>query len=40
MSGGTGVVGDPSLASREKGQAITATVVEQLAHVVESLRLR
>lgn len=40
MSGGTGVVGDPSLASREKGQAITAAVVEQLAHVVESLRLR
>lgn len=40
MSGGTGVVGDPSLATREKGQAITAAVVEQLAHVVETISRR
>lgn len=40
MSGGTGVVGDPSLATREKGEAITAAVVEQLAHVVGTIRLR
>jgi creatinine amidohydrolase len=40
MSGGTGVVGDPSLATREKGEQITAAVVEQLAHVVETIRQR
>lgn len=40
MSGGTGVVGDPSLATREKGEAITAAVVEQLAHVVETISRR
>lgn len=40
MSGGTGVVGDPSLATREKGEQITAAVVEQLAHVVETIRRR
>lgn len=40
MSGGTGVVGDPSLATREKGQAITAAVVAQLANVVETIRQR
>jgi len=37
MSGGTGVVGDPSLASAEKGAAIIEAVVGQLQHVVESL---
>ena len=40
MSGGTGVVGDPSLATREKGEQITAAVVEQLAQVVETIRQR
>jgi creatinine amidohydrolase len=38
ISGGTGVVGDPSLASAEKGKEITRIVVEQLASIVESLR--
>jgi creatinine amidohydrolase len=37
MSGGTGVVGDPSSASAAKGERITAAIVNQLAHVVESL---
>jgi creatinine amidohydrolase len=37
MSGGTGVVGDPSSASADKGERITAAVVDQLAHVVKSL---
>lgn len=37
MSGGTGVVGDPSSASAAKGERITAAVVDQLAHVVETL---
>ena len=37
MSGGTGVVGDPSSASAAKGERITAAIVDQLAHVVESL---
>ncbi|MBZ6075333.1 creatininase family protein [Microvirga puerhi] len=37
MSGGTGVVGDPSRASADKGQRITTAVVDQLVHVVESL---
>jgi creatinine amidohydrolase len=37
MSNGTGVVGDPSRATAEKGERITAAVVDQLAHVVESL---
>ncbi|MCF3936213.1 creatininase family protein [Acuticoccus sp. M5D2P5] len=34
---GTGVLGDPSLASAAKGEAITAAVVDQLAKVVKSL---
>ena len=38
ISGGTGVVGDPSLASVEKGREITRIVVAQLAGIVESLR--
>ena len=37
-SGGTGVVGDPSLASAAKGEAISGIVVEKLAEIVESLR--
>jgi len=37
MSGGTGVVGDPSKASADKGERITAAVVSQLAHVVSTL---
>jgi creatinine amidohydrolase len=38
ISGGTGVVGDPSLASAEKGKAITDAVVGQLSEIVLSLR--
>ncbi|TKT76104.1 creatininase family protein [Aquamicrobium sp. LC103] len=37
MSGGTGVVGDPSLASAEKGERITQAVVGELVKVVETL---
>jgi creatinine amidohydrolase len=37
-SNGTGVVGDPSLATAEKGERITEAVVTALASVVESLR--
>jgi creatinine amidohydrolase len=38
ISGGSGVVGDPSLASAEKGQTITRLVVEALAEIVETLK--
>jgi len=38
ISGGSGVVGDPSLASAEKGKAITDAVVGQLSEIVTSLR--
>lgn len=37
MSGGTGVVGDPSTATAEKGERITEAVVAQLERVVASL---
>jgi creatinine amidohydrolase len=36
-SGGKGYVGDPSLASAEKGEAITTIVVDRLADIVKSL---
>ena len=38
QSGGTGVVGDPSFASAEKGERITATVVDTTAGIIRSLR--
>ncbi|MBF9235199.1 creatininase family protein [Microvirga alba] len=38
ISGGSGVVGDPSLASAEKGRIITGIVVDSLAEIVDSLR--
>jgi creatinine amidohydrolase len=38
ISGGSGVVGDASLASAEKGKAITDVVVAQLREIVVSLR--
>jgi len=38
ISGGTGVVGDPSLASIEKGQAITRIVVDALAEIVTTMK--
>lgn len=38
MSGGTGVLGDASLASVEKGRQITNAVLEHLTDVVQSLR--
>lgn len=37
MSHGTGVVGDPSKATAEKGERITTAVVSQLVHVVSTL---
>lgn len=37
MSGGTGVVGDPSLASVEKGERIAQAVVDELVRVVGTL---
>ncbi len=37
MSNGTGVVGDPSLGSAEKGERITHAVVEELVRVVRTL---
>ncbi|GAA4117514.1 creatininase family protein [Aminobacter aganoensis] len=37
MSGGTGVVGDPSTASARKGELITDAVVNELERVVRSL---
>jgi len=37
MSHGTGVVGDPSKATAEKGERITAAVVNQLVRVVSTL---
>ena len=36
-TGGTGVAGDPSLASASKGRAITEAVVDELVEVVRSL---
>jgi len=38
ISGGSGVVGDPSLASAEKGAAISRIVVDALSDIVGSLR--
>lgn len=38
ISGGNGVVGDPSLASAEKGRAITRIVVDALDGIVTSMR--
>lgn len=38
ISGGSGVVGNPSLASAEKGAAISRIVVEALCEIVRSLR--
>ncbi len=38
ISGGSGVVGDPSLASAEKGRAITGIVVDALAEIVSSMK--
>ncbi|MGF7007044.1 creatininase family protein [Aminobacter sp. BE322] len=37
MSGGTGVVGDPSTATAAKGERITEAVVDQMERVVTSL---
>lgn len=37
MSNGTGVVGDPSLGSAQKGERITQVVVDELVRVVETL---
>lgn len=37
MSGGTGVVGDPSLGTAEKGERITRAVVDELVRVIETL---
>jgi creatinine amidohydrolase len=38
ISGGSGVVGDPSLASAEKGRAITGLVVDSLSEIVRTMR--
>jgi creatinine amidohydrolase len=38
ISGGSGVVGDPSLASAEKGRAITRLVVDSLSQIVRTMR--
>jgi creatinine amidohydrolase len=38
MSGGSGVLGDASLATPEKGKAITDAVITQLSEIVTSLR--
>jgi creatinine amidohydrolase len=38
ISGGNGVVGDPSLASAAKGREITRIVVDALADIVDSLK--
>ena len=38
MSGETGVLGDASLASAEKGKVITSLVVDHLAEILESMR--
>jgi creatinine amidohydrolase len=38
ISGGSGVVGDPSLASAEKGRAITRLVVGALTEIVRTMR--
>jgi creatinine amidohydrolase len=38
MSGGSGVVGDPTTANAEKGQRITAAVVDVACDVIRSLR--
>jgi creatinine amidohydrolase len=37
ISGGTGTVGDPSLATAEKGERISEAVVNALKHVVETM---
>jgi creatinine amidohydrolase len=37
MSGGTGVVGDPSLASVEKGRRLTSLVVDRLVEIVDTM---
>ncbi|MGO4570416.1 creatininase family protein [Microvirga sp. 2TAF3] len=38
LSGGTGVVGDPSFASAEKGAAISRIVVDALAEIVGTMK--
>ncbi|MCB5175084.1 creatininase family protein [Microvirga lenta] len=38
ISGGSGVVGDPSLASAEKGRAITRIVVDALTEIVATMK--
>jgi creatinine amidohydrolase len=38
ISGGSGVVGDPSLASAEKGRAITGLVVDSLSKIVRTMQ--
>jgi creatinine amidohydrolase len=38
ISGGSGVVGDPTLATAEKGKRITAIVVDALTEIVDSLK--
>lgn len=40
VSGGTGVLGDPSLASAEKGARITEAVMEDLIEVVTAIRAK
>ena len=37
QSGGTGVVGDPSAASADKGERITAAVVDAASEIIRSL---
>ena len=38
ITGGTGVLGDPSLATSAKGEAITTIVVDALREIVETMR--
>jgi creatinine amidohydrolase len=38
ISGGSGVVGDPSLASAEKGRAITELVIDSLSEIVRTMQ--
>ena len=40
VSGGTGVLGDPSLASAEKGARITEVVMEDLIEVISAVRAK